>query len=262
LIANDIGIRTAGLLTLVRELRRHSHKYDIRVIAPESEQSGVSHSITLYRKIEAEYYKLDGDDLADIKAVKVNGTPADCVKLGLSSNLFEGFIPDLVISGINRGNNVGFNIIYSGTVGAAQEACVNDFPAIALSLNHTADGFWHFVNAAEYSVAIIDKVLSGGLPKNMLLNVNFPNCSDPYKGVKLTKMGRSFFQEYYVEEPNPGSSKKKIFKLEGTMNIRDTDIIYDAKAMADGYVSVTPLALDYTESSYWDSIAKWDMFEK
>src|SRR4051812_7981619 len=206
LLTNDDGLSSPGLTTLVHELQR-TGRYDLRVVAPEKEQSGVGHCITIHWPLYAEKVTLP-DPISNVPAFKVAGTPADCVKIAIT-NLFPDFLPDLVVSGINRGPNVGMNVLYSGTVAGALEACINGLPAVALSLDIPANGLWHFSLAAELAVPILDAAISNGLPEWSALNVNFPNRSQSQiKGTRLTRHGRSGFKEYYVEEAPEGGRRK------------------------------------------------------
>src|SRR5437868_13668469 len=160
LLTNDDGLESPGLTTLVHALLS-TGRYDLRVVAPEREQSGVGHCITIHWPLFAEKVTLP-DPVSFIPAFKVAGTPADCVKLAIT-NLFPDFVPDLVLSGINRGPNIGMNVFYSGTVAGALEACMNSLPAVALSLDIPVGGLWHFGLASELSIPIIDAAVAQGL---------------------------------------------------------------------------------------------------
>src|ERR1043165_8896040 len=172
LLTNDDGLSSPGLTTLLSELL-HTGEYDLRVVAPEKEQSGVGHCITIHWPLYAERVTLP-EPVTTVPAFRVAGTPADCVKLAIT-NLFPDFAPDLVVSGINRGPNVGMNAFYSGTVGGAMEASMNGMPAVALSLDVPFNQLWHFGLAAEIAVPIIDMAVERGIPEWTILNVNIPN---------------------------------------------------------------------------------------
>jgi 5'-nucleotidase len=252
LLTNDDGLSSPGLMTLARELLKAG--FDLRVAAPEREQSGVGHCVTLYTPLLAEAVTLP-DDLAGVPAFKVAGTPADCVKLAIT-NLFPGFTPDLALSGINRGPNIGINVFYSGTVGGALEACINGIPAMALSLDIPPDGLWHFTQAAESSLPVIRMAIERRLPPWSILNVNAPNRpAAEVKGYRLTHHGRSGFKEFYTEhEPVDG---RRQFILDGTMIYRDTDPCSDSVALRDGWVSVTPLGLGLEDTTCREHISSW-----
>jgi len=256
LLTNDDGLSSPGLTTLAAELLR-TGRYDLRLVAPEKEQSCVGHCMTLHVPLYTEQVALP-DGLSGLVAFQVAGTPADCVKIAIT-NLFPEFAPDLVISGINRGPNVGMNILYSGTVAGALEACMNGIPAVALSLDIPANGLWHFALAAELSVPLLDAVIANGLPEWTALNINIPNRPQAdIKGTRLTRHGKSGFKEYYVEEAPEG--KRRRFRLEGKMLFRDADESVDAVALREGWISVTPLGLAWDNPACAKAIARWPIF--
>jgi 5'-nucleotidase len=256
LLTNDDGLSSPGLIVLAEELVR-TGRYDLRIVAPEKEQSGVGHCITIHQPLFAEKVSLP-DLLAGAPAYHVAGTPADCVKLGLT-NLFPDFKPDLVVSGINRGPNVGVNVLYSGTVAAALEACINGVPAVALSLDIPANGIWHFALASSLSVIFIDEVLARGLPSWTALNVNFPNRPEAeIRGIRLTRHGKSGFKEYYIEEQGDGRWRR--FRLEGSMTMREDDATFDAVAMREGWISATPLGLCLADGDTREGMRDWNLF--
>ncbi len=256
LLTNDDGLSSPGLTTLVHELLR-TGRYDLRVVAPEKEQSGVGHCITLHWPLYAEQVTLP-DSVAAVPAFHVSGTPADCVKIAIT-NLFPDFKPDLVVSGINRGPNVGINVLYSGTVAGALEACINGIPAVALSLDVPSNGLWHFTLAAELSVPVIDAVMEHGLPEWTALNVNIPNRPQKdIRGVRLAAPGRSGFKEDYVEEKPEGARRR--FRLEGTMIYRDSDTGVDAVALRENWIAATPLGLSMLSPEAWERVKSWPLF--
>jgi 5'-nucleotidase len=254
LLTNDDGLLSPGLLALARELLK-SAEVELRVVAPEREQSGVGHCVTLYTPLFVEAATLPGE-LAGIPAFQVAGTPSDCVKLAIT-NLFPDFAPDLVISGINRGPNIGINVFYSGTVAGALEASINGIPALALSLDIPPDGVWHFALAAEWALPAVRAALAHGLPPWTILNVNFPNRpAKEVRGYKLARHGRSGFKEYYTEEPPEGARRR--FLLDGAMIFRDTDPAWDAAALREGWISVTPLGLSLEDATGWRHAQGWE----
>ena len=256
LLTNDDGLSSPGLITLVHELLA-SGRYDLRVVAPEKEQSGVGHCITIHWPLYAEAVTLP-DPSGNVPAFHVAGTPADCVKIALT-NLFPDFTPDLVISGINRGPNVGMNVLYSGTVAGALEGCINGFPSLALSLDIPTDGIWHFALAAELVLPLIDMAIEAGLPEWSALNVNIPNRpQSEIKGTRLTTHGKSGFKEFYIEEKQEGTRRR--FRLEGQMVFRDEDSRVDAVALRDGWISATPLGLSMQNDEAWHRFKTWTLF--
>jgi len=228
------------------------NKYDIRVCAPEKEESGVSHAVSVRKPLYAEDFVLP-HNLGSIKAFSVSGTPADCVRLSLLSTIFEGFQPDVVLSGINRGNNSGLNVIYSGTVGGAREGAIFGVPSVALSLNHpvtypSRDDIWPFDIAAAESIPIIDGLLERAREETFLqktvLNVNFPSVhnKDEIKGIKITQQGCSRFKEEFHEDTK-SQGARRCFKLSGQMPVTDTSDAFDTFALHQGWITITPLGL-------------------
>jgi 5'-nucleotidase len=257
LLTNDDGLFAPGLL-LVAECLAQQNEFELRLAAPEQEQSGVGHKITIFEPLFAEPVTMAAP-LQQIPTFKIAGTPADCVKLALT-NLFPDFQPDLVLSGINRGPNVGVNVLYSGTVGGAYEACINGFPAIALSIDVGGDGLWHFPAAARAALPIIKAALEYGLPPWGILNVNLPNCPlEKMRSVKLTRHGLSGFKEYYIEEQAQGTRRR--FRLEGDMLMRESEECFDTVALKQGYISVTPLGLNFESARHREQVARWPLFQ-
>ncbi|MCZ7645514.1 MAG: 5'/3'-nucleotidase SurE [Planctomycetota bacterium] len=256
LLTNDDGLASPGLTTLAHEIVR-TGRYELRVAAPEREQSGVGHCITLHEPLLAEAMVLP-DELARVPTFRVRGTPADCVKVAIT-NLFPDFKPDLVISGINRGPNVGMNVFYSGTVAGALEACMNELPALAVSLDVPASGLWRFQLAAELTLPLVAAALEHGLPPWTALNANLPDLpQEQIKGVKLTRQGMSGFKESYVEERVDGPHRR--FRLEGAMVYRDEDPEVDAVALREGWISVTPLGLSLPNPGAVEQVKSWPIF--
>jgi 5'-nucleotidase len=238
LLTNDDGWDAPGLRALVGAL---ADRCDLHVAAPRRQQSGVGHSITLRGNIDVEQTPLEGASSAHV----VDGTPADCVKVGVRALMAEA-PPDLVVSGLNDGPNVGVNVFYSGTVGAALEAAVNGVPAVAVS-KEFGDGM-SFGEAAHMAAPLIIAAAGRGLPRWHILNVNIPaRPPASIAGVRLTHHGVSGFDERYREVPvGDGARGRRRFVLEGEMKVRDSAGLTDAEALAAGYVSVTPLGLDLT----------------
>lgn len=254
LLTNDDGMGSPGLETLLQELF-FSGRFDLRVVAPAQEQSGVGHAITLHNPLLVERVTLPGN-LEPLQAFRVFGTPADCVKIAIT-NLFTDFKPDLVIAGINRGPNVGINVVYSGTVAGALEACICGFPALAVSLDiPSSGGLWHFRLAAELATPLIHEILEKGLPPWTILNMNIPNRpKEMIRGVRLAKHGRSGFQEYYVEEPCKDGMRR--FRLEGEMVFRDEDGQVDAVALREGWVTVSALGVYFGDARGEEAVRDW-----
>jgi 5'-nucleotidase len=249
LLTNDDGWAAPGLLALARVLSSFA---DLVVVAPRREQSGVGHGITIHEKIDVERATMDGAR----EAYMVDGTPADCAKLGIRA-LFADRPPAFVVSGMNNGPNVGVNVLYSGTVGAALEATVNGVPAIAVS-KEFGDSL-SFDDAAGAVSGLLQRIIARGLPLWRVLNINVPGRpAAQIAGVRVTRHGISGFDESYREVDAAGGEGTRRFALEGVMTLRDNDGRTDAEALRDGYISVTPLGLDLTSrAARSDGLAEW-----
>jgi 5'-nucleotidase len=231
LLCNDDGIQSEGLTALESSLGPLGELY---TVAPDRAQSSMSHALTLHRPLRVQ--ELGSRRLA------VDGTPVDCVKLALTGLL--PVRPDLVVSGINKGPNLGDDIIYSGTVSAAIEAALLAIPAVAVSLV-TFQAF-DFRAAAEFTADLVGKIREGGFAPATLLNVNVPALPrDQLKGWKLTRMGKRHYSETIVERVDPRGGKYYWIGGDDLGFARDEGT--DCLAVHEGYVSVTPLKVDLTD---------------
>ena len=187
LVTNDDGIYSSGIYALWEAV---SQLGSVSVVAPSTEKSAVSHAITIDNLLRTKYIERSGG----FKGWAVTGTPADCTKLAIKEILDHK--PDLIVSGINRGSNLGNNILYSGTVSAATEGAIFNIPSIAISLDSYKIDDW---NGAQIAVGkIAENVLKYGLPKGTLLNVNVPYCNpSDVKGIKVTRQGNQYFKDEY-----------------------------------------------------------------
>jgi 5'-nucleotidase len=243
LLTNDDGIHAEGL----RKLKIAASKLgQVRIVAPQNEQSAVGHSITLYDPIKAQEVTKDGK----FYGYGIGGTPADSVKLAVYSILRRP--PDLVISGINNGSNLGINVLYSGTVSAATEAAILGFPAMAVSLGQKKDPPF------DWALPQIERlggwVLKNGLPRGVALNVNIPALPpEQIRGFKLTRQGLSKFRESFEQREDPRGNL--YYWLAGEATAAETDDGVDVTAVREGYVSVTPLFYDLTAHSYTEELA-------
>ncbi|MCP4649450.1 MAG: 5'/3'-nucleotidase SurE [PVC group bacterium] len=234
LLTNDDGIYAEGLYALYKKL---SKNFDVTVCAPEVEQSAIGHAITMRRPLRVQ--KANGN--AKLSGYAVNGTPADCVKIAVRTLLKKK--PDLVISGINHGPNLGADVLYSGTVSAAAEGAILGIPSIAVSLatyqNHD------FRGASEIMLKLAKLVQKTGLPNGMLLNVNVPAVPmSKIRGILATKQGRSLYQENFVKRTDPRG--RMYYWLTGKVKWLKKPKDSDIKAIEEKYVSVTPLQFDLT----------------
>jgi len=245
LLANDDGVNSPGLHALYAEMMKLGQT---TIVAPDAERSAVGHAITTLTPLRVKEFRM-GRDLA---GYAVNGTPADCVKLGVGT-LFKT-PPDLVVSGINLGGNTATNIIYSGTVSAATEGRILGIPSIAVSLNTFVNPYWDF--AARFARQVAREVLKRGLPPRVLLNVNVPNLpAERIKGVRLTRQGESAFVEDFEKREDP--RRQPYYWLAGAYKMNDTDQDTDAWALDAGYVSVTPITYDLTAYQVLPTLHDW-----
>lgn len=230
LISNDDGIRAAGIRALEAALAPLG---DVWVIAPDREQSAASHSLSLYRPLRVE--EMDDRHFA------VDGTPTDAVNLAINGIMKQR--PELVVSGINHGGNLGDDITYSGTVSAAMEGTLLGIPSIAVSL--VARDQHDFGPAADFAARLAAVVGERGLPRDTLLNVNVPSLPlAQLRGYRVTRQGKRRYGDAIVEHLDPrgrkyywiGGDDLGFVPGEGT----------DCTAVADGFISVTPLHLDLT----------------
>ena len=236
LIANDDGYLAPGIAALVKACQGLGH---IDVIAPEQNASGTSNALTLSRPLAV--FEARGEHLRGFRVV--NGTPSDCVHVALTGLLERR--PDLVLSGINNGANMGDDTLYSGTVAAAMEGYLFGIPAIAFS--QVQHGWAHLDAAAAAARAIVDQVLAGGLPdKPFLLNVNIPNRADAAdRPRRVTRLGRRHASEPVVRQTSPRGDT--IYWIGPAGDAREGGEGTDFHATANGEVSITPLQVDLTD---------------
>ncbi len=231
LITNDDGIEALGIKLLVEWAKKLG---EITVVAPKVEQSGKSHGIELMRPIEV----LDRSELYGVEAYSVDSTPADCVRFGILG-LKRKY--DLVLSGINRGANLGKDIVYSGTVGAIFEAVALDHKALALST---------FPNTLEDAAKHLDMIYefvgeNDILSKNPIYNINIPAIAE---GVKITRQGASYFSDEFVPIGNNLYTQKGFYTPDS--DPEDTEL--DAVAVKHNLISITPMQNDRTEHSVYE----------
>ncbi len=242
LLTNDDGYQAVGIKVLAEELQGFA---DVITIAPSWERSGAAQSLTLRQPIVC--HRIAEDIWA------LDGTPADCVVIALHKLLPEP--PDLVISGINHGANLGENVYYSGTVGAAREAAIHHVPALAMSLcskKPEAD----FVPAARFARHTAELMLSDGIPQQVLLNVNVPE-SWRGNGVRLTRQSRKITRSLLREGQDPRGRPYYWLSEQRIDREQDVDPESDYAAIFAGHVSVTPLHLDPTHDQSLNDLAVW-----
>jgi 5'-nucleotidase len=239
LISNDDGYLAPGIIALADALRPHA---DITVVAPDSNRSGASNALTLDRPLSV--------SRADNGFYFVNGTPSDCVHIALTALMKEA--PDLVVSGINQGQNMGDDTLYSGTVAAATEAYLFGIPAIAFS---QVDKGWD--KLADAAKVAAEMVLRGfpKLNKPYLLNVNIPNLDHAaIQGVRAARLGKRHASEPVIQSQDP--SGRVIYWIGPVGAVKDTSEGTDFDTTAKGFVSVTPLQIDLTNPKQMQALAE------
>jgi 5'-nucleotidase len=241
LVSNDDGIESEGILALAGALEDVA---EVWVVAPDREQSACSHSLTMGRPLRRKRLKWLGP-----RYFAVNGTPTDCVLVGASKILPEK--PHLIVSGINKGENLGEDITYSGTVSAAVEAAILGIPSFAISL--AARKNFDFGPAARFAVRLARSILTQGLPRNTFLNVNVPVRARP-GSYKITRMGKRIYGES-VRELSDGWGRKYYLIGGNDPGYADTEDS-DFRAVADGFISITPLHLDWTNYASLETLLK------
>ena len=243
LVSNDDGVRAPGLEALHRAL---SSLGRVTVVAPDREKSASSHSLTLDVPLRANHIS---DDV-----VSVEGTPTDCVLLAVKNLLPER--PALVVSGVNRGPNMGHDVTYSGTVAAAMEATILGIPALAVSLDRSPDYTFDYTEAAAVARDLAALVLERGLPPGTLLNVNVPNpVNGPVRGVALTRLGKQVYEDSVVRKTDPRG--RGYYWIGGQSSTWTCEPDTDFAAVADGLVSVTPIHLDLTDRGALEALRDW-----
>ncbi len=239
LLTNDDGIFAEGIQVLGETLLNNGN-IDLYIVAPDHEQSATGHSITMHRPLRAEAVKFYHND--GLKGWSVNGTPSDCVKLAVEFLLPEK--PDLVISGINNGANLGTDVLYSGTVSAAIEAIILGIPALAVSLTEQKNPDFHF--AADFALQLIRVVKENDLPENTLLNINIPgNRREEIAGVAVTRLGIRQYRNAFQKRVDPRG--KNYYWLAGeVVDTFQEDEDTDVAAVHNSFISITPIYFDLT----------------
>jgi 5'-nucleotidase len=242
LVSNDDGILAPGIGLLAEACRAVGQ---VTVVAPDREQSGTSHSLTLHRPLRP-MRRPDG-------AFQVDGTPTDCVLLAFGALMPEK--PDFVFSGVNHGPNMGEDVLYSGTVSVAMEAVTLGVPGIALSFaGHDPE---LMKTHAPWLARLVKTITSrADFPKDTVLNVNLPPVpGTEIKGIKVTQLGSRFFSESLARMQDPWG--RPIYWIGGGTITWTGDVGSDHQAVADGYISVTPLHMDLTNYKLLDTVRGW-----
>ncbi|GAB6886662.1 5'/3'-nucleotidase SurE [Desulfothermus okinawensis JCM 13304] len=240
-ITNDDGIWSVGLRALYKSLREAGH--DVKVIAPLTEQSAVGHAVTLATPIRIKQVKNE-----NFEGIGVFGTPVDCVKLGLTKILKNP--PDLLISGINNGANVGVDILYSGTVAAATEAALAGVSALAVSIDNFSPE--DLSDQAQFVAKLIEKIEWDRF-KNRVLNLNFPDVPlKKVRGIKVCAQTQAVYRDWYEERQDPRG--KPYFWLCGYIPEDQISPDSDRANLTKGYITLTPLHFDFTDKELLNSL--------
>ncbi len=251
LVTNDDGITAPGIRTLIKVMNTLG---DVVVVAPDSPQSGMGHAITLDTTLHCNKELIDDSPQ---KEYSTSGTPADCIKLAIHEII--GRTPDLVVSGINHGSNSSINVIYSGTMSAAIEAGIEGIPAIGFSVldyNWEAD----FKHVEAFVKTITTNVLENGLPKGIVLNVNFPKAGKaPIKGIKVCRQAKANWVEEFDKRQNPQG--KDYYWLSGKFVNLDKGEDTDEWALEHGYASIVPVQFDLTAHHFIQELNSWSIHD-
>jgi 5'-nucleotidase len=246
LLCNDDGVTAAGLAALQHALEPLG---EVTVVAPDREQSGASRSLTLDRPLRVR--RMNG------RVFSVDGTPTDCVLLAVRGVPDVVRVePDLIVSGINHGPNLGDDVTYSGTVAAAAEGCLMGIPSIAVSL-----ASWEprdFAPASRVVRSLVSRLAAHPLPPGTLLNVNVPDLAfEQLRGVRTTRLGRRVYPDVIVAQRDPRG--KPCFWIGGEKPSWLPEAGTDFEAVDAGYVSVTPLHLDLTHHAMLETVRGWEL---
>jgi len=247
LLSNDDGVNSKGIHTLIDILKPYG---DIVVVAPEKSESGKSHAITI--NLPVRVTKISEYD--NVTIYSCTGTPVDSVKLAINQLLPRK--PDFLVSGINHGSNASISVIYSGTMGAAIEGCLNGIPSIGFSvLDHSDDADFGLVKA--YAGSIFKNVMENDLPIGTCLNVNFPvSTIDKIKGIRVCRQTRGVWKEEYEKRIDPHNDE--YYWLTGDFHnfepeAKDTD----EWALANKYIAIVPIQVDLTSYEAIKKIREW-----
>jgi 5'-nucleotidase len=247
-VTNDDGISSKGIKSLIEVAIEFG---DVLIIAPDKPQSGMGHAITVNQILRLEQSFL----FEGLSAYTCSGTPVDCVKLGIYEVMHRK--PDLIISGINHGENTSTNVLYSGTMSAAVEGAMENIPSIGFSLadfQSNAD----FSEVQDIARIIIKKALMSDFPANVCLNVNVPKKSDiKIKGIKVCKQAHAFWEDRFDKRLDQFG--KPYYWLTGEFLKEDTSEDTDLFALQNGYASVVPTQFDMTAYKVMEEFKKWDL---
>jgi len=239
LLVNDDGIYAKGIRTLAKFLRELG---EVVVVAPDRQKSAAGHSLTINDVLLIKEVEIE----EGIKGIAViDGTPTDCVLVGVKDIMKED-LPDFIVSGINHGANLGGDILYSGTVAGALEGLVNGFKSVAISLDvHSDDGYFDTAATVAKKILQTPELFEGIVEERSILNVNVPNVPyDELKGFRITRQGKTQYENYLEKYFNPHG--KVFYWIGGDRPPHELEEDTDSFAIANKYVSITPIKIDLT----------------
>lgn len=250
LISNDDGIAANGIRVLTEEL---SKEHDVYVIAPDRERSAAGHSLTLHTPLRVE--ELDNGKNGAKRTWVTTGTPGDCIKIGINAILDKDEQPDVVISGINHGPNLGADILYSGTVSCAMEGAMLGVPSIAVSLASMSADYEDFKFSAKFVSALLNKLKDFKFPPKSILNVNIPKLdAEDIAGVAITELGRKMFTDAYEKRVDPRG--KVYYWLAGELINEPEDAPTDIAQVRNNKISITPVTYEMTRTETLSDLNK------
>jgi 5'-nucleotidase len=248
LLTNDDGIHAPGLEVLEKIARALAD--DVWIVAPETDQSGVSHSLSLNDPLRLRE--------VDDRRFAVKGTPTDCVIMGVR-HLLSDKKPDLVLAGVNRGRNAAEDVTYSGTVAGAIEGTVLGVPSLALSQAYSSArrNKPHWETSIAHAPDLVRRVLAAGMPRDVLVNVNFPDCApDEVRGIAVTTQGKRDQELLRIEPRHDGRGNPYYWVAFARGELANVPEGSDLAALADNRISVTPLRLDLTDEPFMTRLAE------
>ena len=246
LLTNDDGIYSEGIQVLKKQLEKIA---EVIIIAPDRERSTIGHAMTLRKPLRINEVNINGDSLG----YSIDGTPVDCIIMGLLE-IMKNSKPDMVVSGINRGPNLGDDIIYSGTVSAAIEGAMRNVPSIAVSI--VAYENFKFKSAALITENIVSHLMKDSLPSNLILNINVPNIDyDKIEGIAVTRHGKRVYQDKIKKIYDPQGTTH--YWLGGDLPEGKIEPDTDFEAIYHHKVSITPLSLDLTNYHNMPEVKDW-----
>jgi 5'-nucleotidase len=245
LVTNDDGCSAPGINTLIHHLKDIAN---ILVVAPDRERSAVGHGMTFFHPLRVHIIREE----ENFHFYATDGTPTDCVLIGIYQ--LTEVMPDLIVSGINRGSNLGDDITYSGTVSAALEGAIQGIPSMAVSLASYDD--FDYTTAARFAADMARKLLEKGLPEGVFLNVNVPAVEpEKIKGVQFTKQGRSVYKQQIIKRVDP--RERDYFWVTGALPVGEPIEGTDFCAVSNNYISVTPLHLSLSKEDFIGELKEW-----